>query len=188
MRFDSSEATPTAQQILNSWTESKLTKLFHVYGEENERSAHLAARAVVAHRNRHGPLRTTFQFSEVLKKSLGGRSMRKGKRSTLHPATKCFQAVRIYVNGELDRLSSVLDIIPRSLAVKGRACVISFHSLEDRPVKEKFKGHHGDTCFQLLTKKAIKPSEEEIAVNPRSRSARLRVIERAYALTKKKTL
>jgi 16S rRNA (cytosine1402-N4)-methyltransferase len=190
MRFDTSEATPTAKHILNTSTESKLAKLFRVYGEESERNAHFAARSVVSHRIRHGPLDTTYQFADLLKKALGGRTMRKGKISTLHPATKCFQAVRIYVNRELERLSSVLDVIPGCLAEGGRACIISFHSLEDRPVKEHFRkctleplqiernNSLEEAYFRLVTRKAITPDNEEISSNPRSRSAKLRVMER----------
>ena len=114
-----------------------------------------------------------MRLAEIVAKALEGR-----RQFRIHPATRTFQALRIVVNQELESLRIGLEKIAQFLSRNGRVCVISFHSLEDRIVKETFKLLKGTKGFKLLSSKPVKPSLWELKVNPRARSARLRIIER----------
>lgn len=187
MRLDR-QPEQTAYAVVNSWSETDLANAIWKYGEE--RGSRRIARAVVAAR-REKPIETTGQLADIVRRAVGG------KRSRIHPATKTFQALRIVVNDELGSLEKAIKGALDILALGGRAAIISFHSLEDRLVKEAFRTAARVcvcppedlrcTCsrkpdFKLLTKKPIVPSQREVSENPRSRSAKLRVIEKiAYA-------
>ena len=179
MRMDP-DGDITAAHLVNELDEAELAEIIAAYGEEVK--ARAIARAIV--RNR--PLRTTLELANVVAHAVG-RSRR------LHPATRTFQALRIAVNEELEALSTVLPPIPAILAKGGRMAIISFHSLEDRLVKD-FMVRESRDCLcppeivvcacghkrtlQILTKKPVRPSADEVAQNPRSRSAKLRVAMR----------
>lgn len=164
MRMDKQQ-TLTAYEIVNFWDEESLSRIIFEYGEE-KRFARRIARFIV--RNR--PIETTGQLVEVLAKAIPNKHSRRR-----HFATKVFQAIRIAVNSELDNLKRFLTEVPGLLRPGGRIAVISFHSLEDRIVKEFFKT---EPTLKQLTKKPITPKESEIKSNPRARSAKLRVAER----------
>jgi len=176
MRMDR-DGDITAAHLVNELDGAELAEIIAKYGEEVK--ARAIARAIV--RNR--PLGTTLELANVVARAVG-RSRR------LHPATRTFQALRIAVNEELEALSTVLPPIPAILAKGGRVAIISFHSLEDRLVKDFMVRESRDclcppeivvcTCghkrtLQILTKKPVRPSANEVAQNPRSRSAKLRV-------------
>lgn len=179
MRF--SPATPlTAADLVNGLSEQELADLIFRYGEERE--ARRIARAIVRAR----PLRGTRQLAEVIETAVG-------RHAKIHPATRTFQALRIAVNDELGAVEKVLPLAVAALRPGGRLAVISFHSLEDRLVKEYFRRESRDclcpprqpvcTCghrasLREVQRGAIRPSEEEARLNPRARSARLRVIEK----------
>ncbi len=156
----------TAEQVVNHLDERKLADVIYEFGEE--RRSRRIARAIVRSR----PIRTTQHLVEVI--STAARSM---KHERIHPATRTFQALRIFVNRELDDLTALLEAAPRVLKPGGRLVVISFHSLEDRIVKDALRGGK-DKYFRVLTKKPLTASEEEIDRNPRSRSAKMRAAER----------
>ena len=164
MRMDQSQPL-TAERIVNTYREDKLAQLIKRYGEE-PKSRQIASLIV---NNR--PLKTTKELAAVVSKAWPG-------HSKVHPATRTFQALRIAVNDELELLRLSLPMwIDDLLAPGGRIVVISFHSLEDRIVKDAFKqagGDRYDATLQLLTKKPVTGSEEEIVFNPRARSAKLR--------------
>jgi 16S rRNA (cytosine1402-N4)-methyltransferase len=157
----------TAEQVVNQFDERTLADLIYEFGEE--RRSRRIARAIVRSR----PISTTVQLAVVI--SAAARSMKSGR---IHPATRTFQALRIFVNRELDDLKVLLDSVPRVLKPGGRLVIISFHSLEDRIVKDALREGVKQGHYQLLTKKPITPGEEEIALNPRSRSAKLRAAQR----------
>ena len=159
----------TAEQVVNHIDERKLADVIYEFGEE--RRSRRIARAIVRSR----PIRTTKQLVEVV--SAAARSM-KWKHERIHPATRTFQALRIFVNRELDDLKALLEAAPRVLKPGGRLVVISFHSLEDRIVKDAMREGAKDKHFRLLTKKPVMASEDEIDRNPRSRSAKMRAAER----------
>ena len=163
----------TAEDLVNTLSEMQLANIIHTLGEE--RYARRIARAIVRVR-RQSPLRSTTDLSRVIQQSVP-RVYRFGR---LHPATRTFQALRMAVNDELDSLQTGLDEAVDVLAPGGRLCVISFHSLEDRLVKQAFRGlaHDAPEQWAVLTKKPVSPSLEERRANPRARSAKLRVIER----------
>jgi 16S rRNA (cytosine1402-N4)-methyltransferase len=184
MRFDRTKGK-TAADLLNTLDETALAEILWRYGELPQ-SRNLA-RAIVEAR----PIRTTRQLVEIAEKNVRGRPRRGAGR--LHPATRLFQALRIAVNDELGALENVLPDAVGLLQPSGRLAVISFHSLEDRLVKNFMRDQSREcvcppeapicTCdarptLRLVSRKAIKPSEDEIAANPRSRSARLRVAEK----------
>jgi len=180
MRFGPDQST-TAAKILNSFAEKEIAALLRDYGEE--RHSRLIARRIVAIR----PVRTTMQLVNAIEHLPGMTSGR------IHPATRTFQALRIAVNREMENLEEVLVQTVRVLATGGRLAVISYHSLEDRLVKH-FMQAESKACLcppevpvctcghaatlRLVNRKAITPSEDEIRENPRSRSAKLRVVER----------
>jgi 16S rRNA (cytosine1402-N4)-methyltransferase len=157
----------TAEQVVNHIDERELADVIYEFGEE--RRSRRIARAIVRSR----PIRTTTQLVEVV--SAAARSM---KHERIHPATRTFQALRIFVNHELDDLKALLEAAPRVLKPGGRLVVISFHSLEDRIVKDALRAGSKDMDFRLLTKKPVIASEDEIDRNPRSRSAKMRAAEK----------
>jgi 16S rRNA (cytosine1402-N4)-methyltransferase len=168
MRFDSQSSAPSAQELVNQLSGEELARIFFEYGEE--RYSRQIARGIVEARRRE-PIRTTAQLSELIRRSVP----RAVGHGTIDPATRVFQALRIAVNQELEQLDTALEQIPELLAPGGRFAIISFHSLEDRRVKNAFKA---DRRLNVLTKKPLTASARELAVNPRSRSAKLRVAER----------
>ena len=153
----------TAEQVVNHSDERELADVIYEFGEE--RRSRRIARAIVRSR----PIRTTKQLVEVI--SAAARSM---KHERIHPATRTFQALRIFVNRELDDLKALLEAAPRVLKPGGRLVVISFHSLEDRIVKDALREGAKQGWYELLTKKPVTAGEEEIERNPRSRSAKMR--------------
>jgi 16S rRNA (cytosine1402-N4)-methyltransferase len=159
----------TAEQVVNHIDERELADAIYEFGEE--RRSRRIARAIVRSR----PIRTTKQLVEVV--AAAARSMNR-KHERIHPATRTFQALRIFVNRELDDLKALLEAAPRVLKPGGRLVVISFHSLEDRIVKDAMRAGAKDMLFRLLAKKPVMASEDEIERNPRSRSAKMRAAER----------
>ncbi len=174
----------TAADIVNTYSETELARLIKSYGEEG--FSRQIARRIVLER----PIRTTLQLARLIERVYGSR------REKIHPATKTFQALRIAVNQELDNLESVLRQAVSLLGFGGRLVVISYHSLEDRIVKQFMQREARDcvcppgipTCvcghtasLRLISKRVITPSPTEVQANPRSRSARLRVAERVIA-------
>lgn len=168
MRFHPDERVPTAADLVNRLPADELADLFYQFGEE--RYSRRIARRIVETRQ-SSPIRTTGQLAELVRRSLPGPA----RRGPIDPATRVFQALRIAVNDELGQLDAALRIIPEVLAPGGRAALISFHSLEDRRVKWAFKS---DPRLTVLTKKPVTATARELAVNPRARSAKLRVAER----------
>jgi 16S rRNA (cytosine1402-N4)-methyltransferase len=159
----------TAEQVVNQADEVTLANLIYEFGEE--RRSRRIARAIVRSR----PIRTTAQLAEIV--SAAARPMNQAERR-IHPATRTFQALRIFVNRELDDLRALLDAAPQLLKPEGRLVIISFHSLEDRIVKDALREGAKRGHYRPLTKKPVTASEEEIDRNPRSRSAKLRAAER----------
>jgi 16S rRNA (cytosine1402-N4)-methyltransferase len=179
----SPRAAQSAADVVNTLPAAELTRIFQQYGEE-QNARRIAAKIVEARATR--PFKTTFDLVEAVE-SVSPR------RSAKHPATKIFQALRIHVNDELDALRHALNTLPARLAPGARLAVITFHSLEDRIVKVFFREHsrewidrpewpkprrNPDRLFKLLTPHPIAPSEGEMQRNPRSRSAKLRVVEK----------
>lgn len=169
MRLDPTDPI-SAMDVVNGYPEERLADVIYRYGEE--RYSRRIARAIVTER-RLSKINDTERLAQIIYKAVPP-SYRYGY---LHPATRTFQAIRIEVNGELDRIEVALAGAVRSLKKGGRIAVISFHSLEDRIVKWFFKDLEGDQV-NILTKKPLVPSEEERNENPPSRSAKLRVIEK----------
>jgi 16S rRNA (cytosine1402-N4)-methyltransferase len=170
MRMDQ-EAAFSAYDLINSLSEKELSSILKVYGEE--RLHNRIARFLVEERGRH-PIESTSELKEIVLKALPHRY----KRQKIHPATRTFQAFRLAVNRELESLEIALDKCVGFLRPGARIAVISFHSLEDRIVKHKFRMLSQKGLFSIVTKKPSRPSEEEVLDNPRARSARLRVGER----------
>ncbi len=176
----------TAKDMVNTYCASDLAGIFYQYGEERW-SKRIAAR-IVQEREQAGPITDSARLAEVVKEAIPARYRRSGG----HPARRVFQALRLAVNRELDNLEQVLPRAVSCLAPGGRLCVISYHSLEDRLVKNFLRSQAGQcicppgrpcVCnrkaeLNILTRKAVKPSEEEVTANPRARSARLRAAER----------
>jgi len=172
MRRDPGSGGPMASEILRDARENELADLFYRFGEE--RFSRRIARAVTE-RRRKQPLRTTKELAALV----AGAIPRKAWPREIHPATRVFQALRIAVNRELESLAAFLSGIPGHLAPGGRVAVISFHSLEDRLVKEAFRRRPGGadgngTALAAITRKPVVPSEREMRENPRARSAKLR--------------
>ena len=185
MRMDPSDEI-TAAAIVNGWDERQLAQIFHRYGEE--RFSRQIARAIVRERA-HTPLESTLQLVATIKRAIPTPS----RFGHGHPAKHVFQALRIAVNDELGQLGDGLESALEVCEPGGRLAVIAFHSLEDRMVKQRFvKAAKGCICppdlpvcgcgrtpeFRLVTSKAVRPSADEVAANPRSASARLRVVQR----------
>ena len=161
----------TAEQVVNHIDERELADVIYEFGEE--RRSRRIARAIVRSR----PIRTTQQLVEVI--STAARPMKLGQKyERIHPATRTFQALRIFVNRELDDLKALLEAAPGVLKPGGRLVVISFHSLEDRIVKDALREGAKQGWYRLLTKKPVTATEAEIDRNPRSRSAKMRAAER----------
>jgi 16S rRNA (cytosine1402-N4)-methyltransferase len=157
----------TADQVVNHMDERELADVIYEFGEE--RRSRRIARAIVRSR----PIRSTAQLADLI--SAATRPM---KSERIHPATRTFQALRIFVNRELDDLRALLNAAPQLLKPGGRLVIISFHSLEDRIVKDALRDGVKQGHYKLLTKKPVTATEEEIDRNPRSRSAKLRAAER----------
>lgn len=186
MRFDSTSHGPRAHDLVNGLPRDELARLLFRYGEE--RHARRVARAIVAHR----PVTSTRQLADLVISALPPQARRPAK---IHPATKTFQALRVAVNKELETLESALPQALNLLRPGGRLAVISFHSLEDRLVKQTFRAWASEAAsppgmasirakparVKLVNRKPITPDEAEIAANPRSRSAKLRVVEKLEA-------
>jgi len=162
----------SAYDILATASERELADIFFSFGEE--RSARRIAAAIVARRAAGALPTTTTEFAALV----SGILHRPGRRERIHPATRVFQALRIAVNDELDALRDGLNAAVGRLRGAGRVVVISFHSLEDRIVKQAFRS---DERLEILTKKPLAPSEREMSENPRARSAKLRAAARRKA-------
>jgi 16S rRNA (cytosine1402-N4)-methyltransferase len=185
MRMDT-RAAKTAYDVVNTYAEEELAKIIFTYGEE--RYARRIAANIVKRREKK-PIETTLELAELIKSSMPKTSKKGGH----HPAKRTFQAIRIEVNDELSILNQTIETIFNALCSGGRICIITFHSLEDRIVKNTFsKLAQGCICpprtpvcvcgntpkAKIITRKPILPSEGEIERNPRARSAKLRVIEK----------
>jgi 16S rRNA (cytosine1402-N4)-methyltransferase len=169
LRFDPSEGEP-AWRLLQRLSAEHMADLIYAYGEE--RHSRRIARAIVQ-RRRERPIKTTADLAQLVR-----RAVPPSGDEHIDPATRTFQALRIAVNDELKSLEIALRRIPDCLRPAGRLAVISFHSLEDRRVKEAFRD---DPRWQALTRKPVRPGDDEVARNPRARSAKLRVAQRAEA-------
>ncbi len=189
MRMNRDEAVPTAADLVNAGSEEELATIIATFGEE--RRARAVARAIVAARA-NVPITRTGQLAAIVRTAAARRP-----GGGIDPATRTFQALRIHVNDEIGEIERGLCQVERLLQPGGRALVVSFHSLEDRPVKRFFRERSGraqpnrhqpdramkspDPTFRLITRGARKPDDTEIAANPRARSARLRAAERTGA-------
>lgn len=171
MRFDPESPNPTGAQLLNTLPQIKLAQIFRDYGEE-PRARILARRICELRRQR--PWRTTGQLVALVQETLSPRAA----GSKAHPATRVFQALRIAVNQELAELQKFLDGAPGWLEPGGRLVIISYHSLEDRLVKQRFHAWEKAGVMRRLVKKPLTPEAEEIRQNPRARSAKLRLAEK----------
>lgn len=180
-----SQNGPSARDLVNSWDAAELTRILREYGEE--KFAHSIAVNIVR-RRQEKPIKTTLELAEIIKSS-----MPPSARRAKNPAKKSFQAIRIAVNGELDALDEALDRAFALLNPGGRLVILTFHSLEDRLVKQKYASWcRGCICppdfpqcvcgqkprAKLVNKKPVTATEEELAVNKRSRSAKLRILEK----------
>ncbi len=187
MRMDTREQL-TAMEIVNSFNEKDLSDIFYKYGEE--RMSRKIAKNIIIERNLN-PIKTSDELARIVKKSIPAKISFKKK---IHPATQVFQALRIYVNKELERLEAFMKKVPELLNKNGRLVVISFHSLEDRIVKKQIKEfENGCTCprelpqcacgfeqkLKSVFKKPLIPSLKEINLNPMARSAKMRVAQKA---------
>lgn len=186
MRMDTSSGSPTAADLLADLSETEIADIIYRYGEE--RFSRRIARRIVERREGGTPVRTTKELAELVE-----RSVKRKPKDKIHPATRTFQALRIAVNRELDILEQFLTDGVDSLKIDGRFAVITFHSLEDRIVKQTFQRLAGK-CFcpprmpvcicgavkkiEIVTRKPVTPGNDEIEKNPRSRSAKLRVVQR----------
>lgn len=179
MRMDP-RSGETAADLVNSLPEQRLAGILFEYGEE--RWARRISRAIVEER-RKSPITRTLPLTQIIRRAIP----RKAQSRRLHPATRTFQALRIAVNRELETLSEALQAAAASLNPDGRLCVIAFHSLEDRIVKRTFRAlaQASPDAIRIVTKKPLVPGREEIRVNPRSRSAKLRILER-YTVNRSK--
>jgi len=174
MRMDTT-AGPTAAEALRDVDERTLADVIYEFGEE--RHSRRVARAIVAARER-GSIETTGQLAEIVRRAIP----RKGY-TRIDPATRTFQAIRIWVNRELEGLDGFLGVATRRLADGGRMAVITFHSLEDRIVKHTLRALAAEHAgLRIRTKRPLVPSEAEIGRNPRARSAKLRAVEMGHAL------
>jgi 16S rRNA (cytosine1402-N4)-methyltransferase len=185
MRMNPEEGV-TAESLVNRLSERDLADLIARHGEER-RAVRIAKRIVASRRQEK--IRTSLQLAEIVKQAIPARY----RRGRIHPATRTFQAIRIAVNQELDCLERFLDVALDCLNPEGRLCILSFHSLEDRIVKDRFKTlARGCTCppdfpkcvcgippqISILTKRPVRPSQAEVQANPKARSAKLRAAER----------
>ncbi|MGB2661295.1 MAG: 16S rRNA (cytosine(1402)-N(4))-methyltransferase RsmH [Candidatus Omnitrophota bacterium] len=171
MRFDRRKGM-TAADVVNKFGREELAEIIKEYGEE--RHARFVAGAICSARKQK-KIETTGELRDIIARAIG----RKYKRQRLHPAARTFQAIRIYVNDELGAIKEAIRETVPYLRAKARICIISFHSLEDRIVKNAFRDMKKEGVLNVLTKKPITPGREEVRDNPRSRSAKLRVAEKA---------
>jgi 16S rRNA (cytosine1402-N4)-methyltransferase len=167
MRMDKRNAL-TAKEIINSYSRDDLADIFYKYGQEYK-SRQIAD--AISLRRKRGIINTALELKDIVCSA-------KRPKGKVSPATKVFQALRIFVNDELGNLETLLSDAPGLLNQGGRIVLISFHSLEDRIVKQDFKKNASDGKYKILTKKVITASQEEINVNPRSRSAKIRAAEK----------
>lgn len=168
MRMDKRQSL-TASDVVNKYSERELAEIFVNYGEEKPGRAKMLARAIVHSR----PINTTKELADII--------VGKSGYSKVHPATRIFQAIRIEVNDELAEIEKTLPLLPKLLNRGGRVGIITFHSLEDRLVKEYFKEASSfgeESKLQIITKKPITAESQELVINPRARSAKLRVAKR----------
>lgn len=168
MRMDRRQKL-TADEIVNHWSEKGLAEIFVKYGEEKPGRAKMLAREIVHQR----PVKGTKALADIIAS--------KSRYSKTHPATQIFQAIRIVVNNELEEIEKTLELLPKILNPGGRVALITFHSLEDRLVKEYFKkaSEYGEESeLRIINKKPIAAEKSELVINPRSRSAKLRAAER----------
>lgn len=172
MRYDPQGNPVTAKQIVNDWPEAELVKIFEGYGEE--RFARRIAKQICEERRRGHEISTTFELVQIIKEATPAAYW----HGHIHYATRTFQALRIAVNGELDNLQKGMEAALQVLASGGKLAVISFHSLEDRVVKQFFKLANERGLGVIQTKKPIEAGEMELADNPRARSAKLRVFQK----------
>ena len=185
MRMSKGEGM-SAYDVVNGYSEDDLKRIIYSYGEEKF-SSRIASFIVEARSKK--PIETTFELSEIIKNAIPAKFRKDGP----HPAKRTFQAIRIEVNGELDVIDKVINGLFPYLAPGGRMSFISFHSLEDRIIKHTFLSHtEGCTCpkdfpvcvcgkkpeAKIITKKPVLPSDKELSENPRSRSAKLRILEK----------
>ena len=170
MRMDPGQEA-TAASLVNTLSADELAMLFETFGEE--RFARRIARGIVEARRSHR-LMTTAELAEAVAEAVPGRA----RHGRIHPATRVFQAIRIAVNDELGALQALLGQLATLLKSGGRAVILTYHSLEDRLVKHAFAQGAREEFWTLLMKKPLRPSLEEVARNPRARSAKLRAIER----------
>jgi len=175
------EDTFTAETVVNTYSEEELTRIIRQYGEE--RWASRISQFIVKDRKK-SPITTTGQLVTIIKAAIPASARRDGP----HPAKRTFQAIRIEVNDELGQLERAVDAFLDVLSDQGRLCIITFHSLEDRIVKERFNQRLNPctcpkefpmcVCGKKILRKPILPSEQELTLNPRARSAKLRIIEK----------
>jgi 16S rRNA (cytosine1402-N4)-methyltransferase len=170
LRFDTTEGE-TARELLERLKEDEIADIIYQFGEE--RYSRRIAQAIVERRKARQPVQTAYELAELVRSRVPRerRTNSKSHSVNLDPATRTFQALRIFVNDELGALKNVLNTVPNRLKPNGVMVVISFHSLEDRMVKNAFRD---DPRWEIITKKPVIPSEEEIKRNPRARSAKLR--------------
>lgn len=186
MRMDI-QSQQTAEKLVNTLSQAELQKIFRDYGEERL-SKQIARR--ITYKRQEKKIMSSRQLAQIISDAIPAKA---ASRQKIHPATRVFQALRIAVNKELERLEAFLDQVTDCLNPGGRLCVLSFHSLEDRIVKQRFKAlEKGCTCapqlpqcvcgrqpqIRILTKKVVRPSAEEVAANPMARSTRLRAAEK----------
>lgn len=173
MRMDYEENKVTAREVLNEYSEEDIANIIFKYGEERL-SRRIAS--AIAERRLESPIETTKDLEDICFHAYP----KQKRHGRIHPATKTFQALRIYVNRELEVLENTLEKLYHMLEVGGRLAVISFHSLEDRIAKHKFKeiSQSAESFAKIITKKPVLPSEKELDENSRSRSAKMRVIEK----------
>ena len=172
MRIDK-RLTRTAADIVNRVDEKSLADLIYKFGQD--RASRRIARFIVRERE-SGPITTTVQLAKIVCKALG--KTRRSRKSKIHPATRTFQALRIVVNDELENLKKLLAWAPELLNNNGYIAVISYHSLEDRLVKNNFRQNEKDSIYRAITKKPIVATRGEIAENRRARSAKLRIAQK----------
>ena len=168
MRMDRRQSL-TADEVVNKYSERELARIFTTYGEEPVGRAKMLAREIVHHR----PIKSTKELADIV--------AHQSKHSKIHPATRVFQAIRIVVNSELEQIEQTLPLLPKLLKTNGRLGIITFHSLEDRLVKDCFREASSlgeESPLEIITKKPIVAKQVELAINPRSRSAKLRIAKK----------
>jgi 16S rRNA (cytosine1402-N4)-methyltransferase len=169
MRMSADEG-PTAAEWINTAPEKEIADVLYQYGDE--RRSRRIAKSIV-NRRQQARIRGTGELSDLICRSVPG-----GNRRRMHPARRSFQAIRIYLNREIEHLERFLKHLPEWLNPNGRCIIISYHSLEDRPVKQAFLAGAQEGLYERLTRKPHRPTDAEVELNPRSRSAKVRAIRR----------